>query len=59
MFKRIFLKKFQKKNSFPVVEETKLSSWPKRGFYFNEILGMALVDVYGKCVLLEDARKAF
>ncbi|TVU14438.1 hypothetical protein EJB05_37908, partial [Eragrostis curvula] len=31
----------------------------KRNFYSNVILGTALVDVYGKCGLLEDARKAF
>ncbi|GJN02888.1 hypothetical protein PR202_ga20279 [Eleusine coracana subsp. coracana] len=31
----------------------------KRDFYSNVILGTALVDVYGKCALLEDARKAF
>ncbi|CAN6235055.1 unnamed protein product [Urochloa humidicola] len=31
----------------------------KRDFQSNVILGTALVDVYGKCLLLADARRAF
>ncbi|KAG9450391.1 hypothetical protein H6P81_010356 [Aristolochia fimbriata] len=31
----------------------------KHGFYRNVILGSALVDIYGKCQIIHDARKMF